>query len=254
MGGPDRVRVRRPMPQRPRRPSGSDVRARASRHAPQPRIARSLVPGPARPSTRLGESVPRRPHSGLARRHGAFRGRRSGLAAMPSRRGRRARQRTRHSRSPSTTAGSGRRHDHRPSRAQGALATATFPDLQALLALEPTKLLEVHCNALAVQHHVDSPVAEPSPLGCHRLHGIPDFGIVGAGALVTDARPIEARRRLAPCASAGWAMTDLFAAGGNTSRGHVPQRRVVHNLFGQQPLQLRVLLLERLQPSGVGHL
>ena len=35
--------------------------------------------------------------------------------------------------------------------------------------------------------------------------------------------------------------------------GHVPQHGVVQHLLGEQPLQLRVLVLERLQPPGVRH-
>jgi hypothetical protein len=71
------------------------------------------------------------------------------------------------------------RHQHRPPGAQRPLATTALAHLQLLLAIEPPELLDVHLDALPLQHHVDTAIAEPTTLRRHGLHRLPQLHIVG---------------------------------------------------------------------------
>src|SRR4029079_13101807 len=55
-----------------------------------------------------------------------------------------------------------------------------------LLPIEPEQLLVVHDEALALQHHEKTPVAEPATLLRDRLHSGADLAVVTAAGLVAN--------------------------------------------------------------------
>ncbi len=72
---------------------------------------------------------------------------------------------------------------------QGALAPPpSFADLELLLAIQPPELFDVHLDTLALQHHVDAPIAEPTSFCRYCLHGFPQIPVMGTNALVAYAR------------------------------------------------------------------
>ena len=62
---------------------------------------------------------------------------------------------------------------------------------QLLLAIETSKLLQVHDHPLAVEHHVDTAIAEATTLGRHLLHRLADGRIVRPHAPISHARTIH---------------------------------------------------------------
>lgn len=83
------------------------------------------------------------------------------------------------------------RHQHWPPCPQGALSPAPAAHLKLLLAVEPPELLQVHHDPLALEHHVDAPIAEPPPLGGHRLHRRSGLRIIRPHAAIAHAGAIH---------------------------------------------------------------
>lgn len=70
------------------------------------------------------------------------------------------------------------RHDDRPSCSQSTFAAAAPAHLQLLLGVEPPELLDVHLDALSLQHHMDTAVSEPAPLGGNGLHRLSQLAVI----------------------------------------------------------------------------
>ena len=65
----------------------------------------------------------------------------------------------------STTAKTRKRRQYqRPPRSQGTLSATALADSQPLFAIEPPELLQVHDDALSIQHDVDTAITETAAL------------------------------------------------------------------------------------------
>ena len=74
----------------------------------------------------------------------------------------------------------------RITNALGPFAPTALANLKLLFAIEPSKLLQVHHDALPFQHDVDAPVAKPAAFACHLLHGFTQGDVIGARSHVTN--------------------------------------------------------------------
>src|SRR5690606_13393042 len=68
-----------------------------------------------------------------------------------------------------------------------------FAHLQLLFGIEPPELLDVHLDALSLQHHMDTTIAEPAPLGCNGLHRLSQLAVVRPQAAIPHARSIHSQ-------------------------------------------------------------
>jgi len=125
------------------------------------------------------------------------------------------------------------RHEHGPARAQCPLAAATPAHLQLLLAIEPSQLLLVHHDALAVQHDVDPAIAEPPALRRHDLHRLAQQSIVRPGARVAHRRAVDLQGQAHPT------LTHRMHRAGMSHR--LPLRIGRHHFFCSDILQDRVV-------------
>jgi hypothetical protein len=82
-------------------------------------------------------------------------------------------------------------HQHWSPRAQSPFATAALANLKLLLAIEPPELLDVHRDPLALQHHVDTPIAKPASLRRHGLHRFPQILVGSPRAAIPHTRSIN---------------------------------------------------------------
>src|SRR5690606_694469 len=69
-------------------------------------------------------------------------------------------------------------HDDRTPCSQGTFTAAALAHLQLLLGIKSPELLDVHLDALSLQHHMDTVVSEPAPLGGNGLHSLSQLAVV----------------------------------------------------------------------------
>ena len=124
------------------------------------------------------------------------------------------------------------RHGHRRPAAASALAAPSATHRQPLLPVQPVELLVVHDVPLAFEHDADAPVAEPAAYGGDLAHLLADLGMVW--------------RTFSPRPVAGMASSDFSQ--------QVLQDRIVQHAFGQEPLELAILILKLAQPPGLRYL
>jgi hypothetical protein len=134
------------------------------------------------------------------------------------------------------------------------------PHLKLLLGVEPPQLLVVQLHALALQKNVDSAIAEPPTLG----RDLPDLRaqrrVVAAPADVADRRAIHGENGARPTLAHLVRLAQmrhrhpLRVGCHHFFRRHVPKHGVVQHRVREQPLQPRVLVLERLQTARFGNL
>ena len=137
--------------------------------------------------------------------------------------------------------------------AHGALAISAPAHHQPLLAADLLDSFAIDRMALAPKHHVQAAIAEPLPLLGQRLQPNPQGAVVLPGskrskdrrpAPDTPAAPLSRR----PIAGAPKPL-DARRASLLLSR-QILQRHVVQHPIRQQPLQLGILVLKRLQSPG----
>lgn len=63
---------------------------------------------------------------------------------------------------------------------QGTLATIIFANGEPLFPIEAMQFLQVHDDALPIQHHMDAAITEAPALGRNLSHGFPDQHIIRA--------------------------------------------------------------------------
>jgi hypothetical protein len=97
--------------------------------------------------------------------------------------------------------------------ALGPFSPSALARLKLLFAIEPSKLLQVHCDALPFQHDVDAPVAKLAAFACHLLHGFTQGDVIDARSHVTNTRPVN-EKNLTPtlCSAAMRNLPDYFSS------------------------------------------